>query len=162
MYEWLVFLHVVGALGFLMIYGSTISVMFCLRVERDPARIEALLGLGELANRWMGVPLLLLVGSGVILGFMGNWWQRGWIWLSLGILVGAGILLTVITRPYARRIWDGVDPLGHPIRPGMGNHPPATPDELGAMLRSGRPWLLTAIGAGGLAAILWLMMFKPF
>jgi hypothetical protein len=30
------------------------------------------------------------------------------------------------------------------------------------MLDAAHPWLLTAIGGGGLVLILWLMMFKPF
>ena len=162
MYEWLIFLHVVGALGFLMVYGATISVLFRLKVERETARIEALLSLREMANRWMSLPLLVLVGSGVIMGFTGNWWGRGWIWVSLGILVGAGIALSLLSRPYTRRIWDAIDPVGHPLRQGMGNHPPAAPDELEAILNSSRPRLLTAIGAIGLAVILWLMMYKPF
>ena len=40
--------------------------------------------------------------------------------------------------------------------------PVAGPEELEALLNSGRPMLVAAIGIGGLAILLWLMMFKPF
>jgi hypothetical protein len=38
----------------------------------------------------------------------------------------------------------------------------AVDKQLAVMLAATRPWLLTAIGGGGLTLILWLMMFKPF
>jgi hypothetical protein len=34
--------------------------------------------------------------------------------------------------------------------------------ELANLVTATRPWLITLIGGGGLAIILWLMMFKPF
>jgi hypothetical protein len=45
MYNWLVFLHVVSALGFMMAHGVSVSVAFALRRERHPERVRALLGL---------------------------------------------------------------------------------------------------------------------
>lgn len=38
----------------------------------------------------------------------------------------------------------------------------ASTEQLEALLSSSRPILLVAIGIGGLATILWLMIFKPF
>ena len=35
-------------------------------------------------------------------------------------------------------------------------------EELDEVLRSGRPWLIAGTGFGGLAALLYLMVFKPF
>ena len=41
--------------------------------------------------------------------------------------------------------------------------PPALPpDQLAAVINSGRPMVLAVVGLGGLAVITWLMMFKPF
>ena len=37
-----------------------------------------------------------------------------------------------------------------------------TEQELVSLLAATRPVLVTVIGGGGLAVILWLMMFKPF
>lgn len=52
--------------------------------------------------------------------------------------------------------------------PGGPKGDPKTPSEipmdqqLAAALAAVNPWLPTAIGGGGLALILWLMLFKPF
>jgi hypothetical protein len=45
MYNWLVFLHVVSALGFMMAHGVSVSVAFALRRERHSERVRALLEL---------------------------------------------------------------------------------------------------------------------
>jgi hypothetical protein len=136
--------------------------MFRLRGERDPERLQALLGLRDLADRSMGIPLGLLFFSGIALGVWGRWWGRGWIWVSLGVLVLIGLVMSFVGRMYHMRVWEGLDPTGHPMRKGQAERPPATPEQLHAILGSGRPWLLTVIGVAGMAVILWLMMFKPF
>jgi len=47
-------------------------------------------------------------------------------------------------------------------KPGDPPPVPATDAQLAAMQASRRPELLLLLGAGGFAAILWLMMFRPF
>ena len=162
MYQWLIFLHVASAFGFFLTHGATASVMFKLRTERDPERILALLGLRDLADRWMGLPLGLLLISGIAMGFLGHWWGRGWVWGSLGVLIVTGLIMSLVGRMYHMRVWEGLDQQGHPMRKGMTDRPAATSEELAAILASGRPQLLTGIGVIGMAIILWLMMFKPF
>ena len=39
---------------------------------------------------------------------------------------------------------------------------PLLPDQLEALLMASTPWILVAVGGIGFAAILLLMMFKPF
>jgi hypothetical protein len=162
MSRWLVFLHVVSAFGFFLVHGATAGAMFRLKTERDPDRLRALLGVRDLADRWMGLPLLGLLATGIALGFLGRWWGRGWIWVSLGVLVFVGLLMSTIGRMYHMRIWEGLDPKGHPMSKRAEDRPPATAEQLADILASGRPWLLAVIGVAGMAIILWLMMFKPF
>ena len=51
LYQWWVFIHIVGVLGFLLAHGVSVAVLFALRRERDPGRIRALLALsGQSAN----------------------------------------------------------------------------------------------------------------
>jgi len=40
--------------------------------------------------------------------------------------------------------------------------PPPTPSDLEALATSNRPFVLAAVGGIGLAAIVWLMLSKPF
>jgi len=162
MYPWLVFLHILGIFGFLLAHGASASATFALRTERNPERVRAILQLSASSYASMYSSLLLLLVSGIIAGFMGQWWGKGWIWLSLVLLVvilgamfGLGSAIYGGARkaagmPYFEK--------GKP-QPAV---PPASAQELDAILSRGKPWLLTAIGYGGVALIAWLMMFKPF
>ena len=40
--------------------------------------------------------------------------------------------------------------------------PPPKPEEVPGFLAAARPMLAAGIGMGGIAIVLWLMMFKPF
>ena len=101
----------------------------------------------------MGVALgslLLVLVSGVVAGFMGHWWSRGWMWVSVGMLVAVSVAMGVLGTPYYERIRRAV---GLPTSWTQGKEPPpseeASPAELDALLTSRRPELLTAIGVGG-------------
>lgn len=162
MYPLLVFLHVIGVFGFLMAHGVSAGVAFRLRSERTPDKVRALLELSGASYPVMYRCLLLLLILGIVLGFMGSWWGRAWIWVSLILIVAlvmamgrlggavysqarklAGLPYAVFGKPYP-----AVEP--------------ASPAELHAVLAQGNPMLLTVIGFGGIAVIAWLMMFKPF
>jgi hypothetical protein len=106
--------------------------------------------------------LLVLLVSGITSGFLGRWWGQGWIWVSLGLLIAIVAAMSAIgSRTYgAARKASGLPY----FEKGKQNPPiePASAEEIDAILTAGKPVLLTVIGAGGLAVIAWLMMFKPF
>jgi len=164
MYRWIIFLHVIGAFGFILAHGATSSIMFRLGYEKDRARVSVLLELAR--SKWVagvgwGSSLLFLI-TGIALGFMGGWWRSGWIWSSLAIL----IVLTIVMGYYGRGFFDPlISALG--LAPYEGQEPGKPDHEVGddefeALLQAGRPWVLTISGLLGWAAVLWLMMFKPF
>ena len=164
MYRVLVFLHVFSAFVFLTLHGATAAAMFALKHERDPKRVEGLLTIRDFPAKWMGIPLGILFISGIVMGFMGHWWNQTWIWLAIGLFVGLGFAMSGFGRPYHDRLWHAIDPQGHrpPTKKEKPFAQPATSEELVALLAVGRPMLLTVIGVVGLGLILWLMMFKPF
>jgi len=164
MYGVLRFLHVFSAFVFFLIHGATAAAMFALKSERDAKRIEGLLNIREFATKWMGVPLGILVISGIVMGFMGRWWNQTWIWLAIGVFLAISFPMSGLGRPYHDRLWHAIDPERHapPTKREKRYSQPATPDELAGLLAKGRPLLLTVIGVVGLGVILWLMMFKPF
>ena len=106
--------------------------------------------------------LLALLVSGIISGFMGDWWGNGWIWLSLALLIGIIVSMFVIgSRNYSRVR----QALGMPYFDGRQEHPagePASAEEIDRLLAKAPAITLAIIGFGGVAVILWLMMFKPF
>jgi len=110
----------------------------------------------------MYASLGLLLLTGIIAAFMGNWWGRGWIWLSLGLLVAIMVAMTALGSRYYTQVRKAV---GVEYMEGMKMQPPldpASPEVIDALLARGRPMLIAVIGFGGIAVIAWLMMFKPF
>jgi hypothetical protein len=160
MYPWLVFLHVISLFGFLMAHGVSAGVYFALRRERNIDHLRLLLQLSSGSARVMLLSLLVLMVTGIIAGFMGQWWSRGWIWLSLILLVALYAAMGLLGSRLLNQIRQGIG-----LPSSYGQPPQAEPlsvEELNALLDHIRPTRLTLIGFGGLAVIAWLMMFKPF
>lgn len=162
MYLGLVFLHVVGVFAFLMAHGISAGVAYRLRGERSPDKVRALLELSAASYPVMYSSLGLLLILGIVLGFMGSWWGRLWIWLSL---IGLIVLVMLMAR-FGSSIYGEARKLsGLPYMDRGKIQPPIEPasaELLNAALARGNPTLLTAIGFGGIIIIAALMMFKPF
>jgi hypothetical protein len=160
MYSWMVFLHLLGIFGFLIAHGVSASVFFALKRERNVERICALLQLSASSIRVFMVSLLVLLIFGIIAAFMGHWWGRGWIWLSLVLLIGISAAMSLLGTRVLNEVRIGV---GMPSAYGQPANPERfSEEELNARLDQIHPFRLTLIGYGGLALIAWLMMFKPF
>jgi hypothetical protein len=155
---------VFSAFAFFLIHGATTAAMFALKREREPNRVEGLLAIRDFATKWMGIPLAILFISGIVMGFMGRWWNQTWIWLAIGVFLAISFAMSGFGRPYHDRLWHAIDPQGHapPTKKEKRRSSPATTEEIVGLLAKGRPMLLTVIGVVGLGVILWLMMFKPF
>jgi hypothetical protein len=157
--DWLVLTHVAAVLGLMLAHGVHTTVMGKFRREPDPERARAFFEVVP-QTTLLRVLLAAIVLTGVAAGFARNRWGEGWIWTSL-------VLLTVITE--AMRRWGGgyfsliegaaekaiaaraADPAGS-----------AWQAEYASARLSWHVGGMSAIGLGGLFAILWLMMFKPF
>jgi len=162
MHRWLVFLHVLGAMGFMLAHGGTTAMTLLLKRQRDFDHMRALLDLSRHSGPTFGVALLLLLGSGITAGFTGHWWGEGWIWAALAILVGITVVMAWYSRAHYHRLRKL---LGMPYFEGNKDRPalpPASEKEISAVQATLRPGLLAAVGFGGVVLIAWLMMFKPF
>jgi hypothetical protein len=156
-YQWIVLVHIIGVVGFLMAHGVSLFVAFRVQREKDIHAIRALLGLSANASMASNISLLVLLIGGIAGGFVGHWWSFGWIWASLAVFVLIWISMSVFTGPAFRR-----------ARIAAGFTGPMRIDEsiisesLAESLAELRPWLPTLIGGIGLLIILWLMVVKPF
>jgi hypothetical protein len=106
--------------------------------------------------------LLTILITGIISAFMGKWWQFGWIWLSLALLIGIIVSMTFMAATHYSKVRKA---LGMPYLENWKSQPagdPAPPEEIEALLANSPAITLAIIGFGGIAVILWLMMFKPF
>jgi hypothetical protein len=164
-HPWIVYAHVLGTFFFATGHGVSVTMAFRLRSERDPSRIAAILDL----SLWslspaslMSIGFLTLLLSGIAAGFTGGYWGRLWIWVALALLILIAGLMTPLGAGYYNQ-----------VRAAIGQKPPRdksdTPapaplpvDQLEALLVSRRPWFLVVLGGIGFAAILLLMLFKPF
>jgi hypothetical protein len=158
-----VYLHIAGAFGFLLSHGVSVAVAFRVRKERDPARIMSLLELSASTLWGMYVSLLILLGGGIVAGFLGpdqelgglSWWGFGWIWTALAALVVTMGLMYGLATNYYKRL--------RTIAGAMAEGSQAVSEtQLADVLKGPRPWILAVAGFGSLLFILYLMMFKPF
>ena len=161
-YLLIVFLHVAGVLVFVMSHGTSVAVALKLRRERDPARIAALLDLSETSIYGVYVGLLVALATGIAAGFLGGWWGELWIWLSLALLIALIVAMYFLGSSYYGRVRHAVGIPHFTDRKDAPSPEPATPEALAVLLDSPRPFLLAAIGGGGLLILLWLMYYKPF
>jgi hypothetical protein len=170
-YPWLVFAHVASVFAFLLAHGVSTGVLFKLRAERKVERIRALLDLSKRSIVWTYAFLVLIGLTGFAAAYIGDWWRQGWVWASAGLLILISLAMGWIGDPYYDRLRVAVglaEPKGSkgkkdaPTRQGSAPDPSEGEEQLDQLLRSPRPLLLALVGIVGLAAILWLMLLKPF
>ena len=163
MYLWLVFVHVLSGFIFFLSHGAAAFGLLKMPQEREQDRIKALLDLRTYADPWMSWSSGVLFLSGIVAGFMGQWWGKGWIWVSLVLLILVSLPMTFMGRVYFERIRKAQGLENRlPGTKGGTTEKPASAKELEAIIVVGKPGLIAAVGLIGLALIVWLMMFKPF
>jgi len=160
MYEWLIFLHIAAVLAFMVGHGAHISAMWRMRAEADPTVSLTLLNAVS-STFSLRILLAVVVGSGVLAGFMGSWWNRGWIWASLAVLVAIWVAMWRYAGAYYGLVEESATKAIE-ARASDGTDAAAAQLEFDAARVSWQTTGMTVIGFGGLAIILWLMMFKPF
>jgi len=154
-HEWIRFLHIASAIGFVGVHGASIAVLYAVRNESDRGRIEAMLGFSAKTVLAMYVSLGLVVGTGFWLGFTEpRFFSQPWYWLSLATLAATTVLMWFVARPFGKRVLAACE-----IRPS--GVPRVSDEELSQILRSQQTNVITLIGVGGLGTILYLMVFRP-
>ncbi len=153
LYRIIVFLHVISTFGFLLSHGASVSMAFALKRERDSGKIRALLDLSGASYPWMMLTLLASIVFGIIAGFQGYWWNFGWIWASIALL----IVIFALMYFFGSNIYGTARKTVE-----LPSESPGRDEELFKILEKSNPVLLTLIGYGGYAVIAWLMLVKPF
>jgi uncharacterized membrane protein len=153
-YRWWVFIHLAGVFGFLLAHGASVSALFRLRKVRDREKIRQLIQFSGSTVRFFYVSLLVLVVGGVGAGLQAHWFKQKWIWEAIVVLVVVTVLMFIVARPYYRRVAEATE-----LRPS--GVPRVSDEDLALRLKSATPVVVALLGFGGLAVILWLMIFKP-
>jgi MFS family permease len=161
-YPWIVAVHVIGAFAFVLAHGVSMIAAFQLRGERERARVTALLDLSSSSLMVVYIGLLVLLAGGIAAGFVGDHWGRLWIWTSLGLLIGIAVFMYVVATPYYARLRKAVGQKAYGDKKDAPPPEPVGEAELAALLATPRAHILAGVGGLGLAAIVWLMVLKPF
>jgi plastocyanin len=153
-YQWWIFLHLLGAFGFLVSHGVSVAVAFRIRNERDPKRVQALLGMSSASISAFYPSMAALLAGGVAGAFTADLWGYGWIWASIVLLVVVTAAMYAMARPAFRRLRFVTDAL-------VDGSEAVTPEEYYSALKAPRQMAVAWIGFVGLFLILYLMVFKP-
>lgn len=154
-YSWWKFLHVAGVIAFVGFHGVSMTAALRVRKERDRMRIATMLQLSGSSLTAMYVSLLWLITFGVVAGIQGGFWNDGWFWISIGLLVLVVGEMSAVARPYYQRVKEAVE-----VRPS--GVPRRSDEELEEIMSSPVGLWNAVFGAVVLLAITWLMIFKPF
>ena len=160
--RWLVFLHVLAVITFFLAHGTSAAMTFQVRKETEFARIRALLDLSWSTMILMGVSFLIMGLTGIILPFLIHIWNRGYIWLSIVLMLFVFIYMAMFNETHYKELRRLV---GLPYMKGNKNlpaEPPSSPEEVAALLKKTSVSALVVIGFIVPAIVLWLMIFKPF
>lgn len=160
--QWLIFLHVLSALTFFLAHGTSVAMAFRVRRETDFTRLRAMLDLSESTIEIMFVSFLAMGLTGVLLPFFLRLWNRGWVWVSILLMVFVFIWM-VWMNERAYKILRKL--VGLPYRQGSQEYPaepPASAEAVAAQLKKTDVTGLIVVGYLVPALVLWLMIFKPF
>jgi hypothetical protein len=148
LYVWLKFFHIVGVGLFLFGHGVTAITSYAVRGRPADSTTAALLraSIGSAAIYYPG--LILILVTGIWMGFVGSLWRTGWIWTALAVLVLTAMVMGIFSRHY------------HQARDAFAK--PGQEAEAAANLSKTRPALLAVIGTAAIVVLLFLMVFKPF
>ena len=100
LYLWLKFFHIAGLGVFLLGHGVSAGSSLMLRRASADAIRAALLRLSIQANFAAFPGLLLVLVTGVWMGFVGHWWRAGWIWAAIVTLVAVMVVMSAMSVPY--------------------------------------------------------------
>lgn len=160
--QWLVFLHILAAITFFLAHGTSAAMAFQVRKETDFTRIRALLDLSWSTMVLMGVSFLILGLTGIILPFLFHIWNKGYIWLSIVLMLAVFIYMAMYNEAHFKQLRRLV---GLPYMKGskqLPAEPPSSPEEVAALLKKTSTTGLVVAGYIIPAIVLWLMVFKPF
>jgi hypothetical protein len=145
LYAALNFAHLLGVAVFLFAHGVSAGASLLLR-HQVAASARQLLELSRRSTIVANPALLVIIITGVWMGFVGSWWGHGWIWVSIVVLVLVIASMFYVARPY------------YLARDAAKDSDQALIDSLGRT----RPLLAAWIGGGGVVVLITLMVFKPF
>jgi membrane protein implicated in regulation of membrane protease activity len=162
MIRWLVFIHILSALTFFLAYGTSAAMAFQIRKETNFERIKAMLDLSNTTIMFLFIAFLVMGISGLILPFLFQVWNTGWVWTSIVLMLVVFFWMVFMNERNYKKLRRLV---GLPYMVGgkeFPAEPPASQEEIQVHIRSINVTQLVIVGYVIPAFVAWLMTFKPF
>lgn len=160
--RWLVFLHVLSAITFFLAHGAAAAMIYKVRNETDFARIRAMLDLSGSTFMAYIISFLVMGLTGLIMPFLIHIWDKVYIWLSIVLLLFVTVWMALVNEKQFKQLRRLVG-LPYMVKSkDFPAEPPASAEEVAALLKKINPIQWAIVGYGIPAFILWLMVFKPF
>jgi len=159
---WILFLHTLSAFTFFLAHGASVAMAFKIRSETNFERIRAMLDLSASTIILMSLSFLVLGLTGLTMPFILKIWNKGWIWISIALMVIVVIQMGIISE---RRYKPLRKLVGLPYMAGNKQFPaeePASQEEVEAHLKKLKIGELVGVGYVIPMIVLWFMVFKPF
>ncbi len=153
-YGWWKFIHLIGVVGFVAAHGTSMAATVLVRRIRDPEQVSGILQLSAATVTAFYVSTVVLLVGGFGAGFVGHWFDQGWIWLSLGVLVAVGVLMFPMAKKHFRRI--------RMVLELMETGTTVSRDDFARVVDAGNPVLTAGVGFVAIFFIVYLMVLKPF
>ncbi len=153
-YGWWKFIHLVGVVGFVAAHGTSMAATFLMRRFREPQQVSGILQMSAATVGAFYVSTLVLLVGGIGAGVEGRWFDQGWIWASIVLLVGIGVAMFPMARGHFRRV--------RMVLELMDTGTAVSRDDFIRVLNSGHPTLTAGTGSAVLLLIVYLMVLKPF
>lgn len=153
-YGWWKFIHLAGVVGFVAAHGTSMAATMLMRRINEPSQVSGVLQLSAATVSAFYLSTLVLLVGGVGAGIQGQWFDQGWIWVSLGLLIGIGVAMFPMARGHFRRI--------RMVLELMETGTTVSRDDFTRVLNSGTPILTAGTGFVGILLIVYLMVLKPF
>lgn len=164
-HAWINLIHVLAAMAFVLVHGVSGLLALRIRHERDRVRIQTMVQLSSSFLVWGWLAMAAVAIAGIVAGFSGGWWTSGqlWVWASVVVFIVVAGLMTPLASGYMGAVRQAVGlPTGRGQRADAAPLEPASDAELARVVSSGKPIWAAVLGLGGIAILVWLMMFKPF
>ena len=154
MYQWLVALHLLGLIVFVMCHGVSMFVAFRIRGETNRDLVAAFLNLSNRATQVMYIGFLMLIVGGLAAAWNAGWLTAPWVIASYVVLIVTLAVMWAVGAGYYYPLRDGLV--------GTDKNPRLDDEALVRTLSSSRrPDILAAAGIGALVVLVWLMVLKP-
>ncbi len=154
MYQWLVVLHLLGLIVFVMCHGVSMFVAFRIRREPNRALVAAFLGLSNRATQAMYLGLILLIVGGLGAAWNVGWLTAPWVIASYVVLIVALVVMWAVGAGYYYPLREGLE--GSEKTPRLDDAALAH-----TLSTSRRPEVLGVVGFAALVILVWLMVLKP-